>query len=161
VYIGIARCLRHLCARSLFISAWVWKSHFIGSYSCHREFAINIHKDGMLRFTTIPNLCWEEAPIIQKWAEKNCIFHGQMKRYSQKTNKDTLRYLIAIWSIGIARRRLNELIFVKTSISSTCFACSLKLAHAHSESFCQDGSHIVTKCSHLIMSNNKKYKYLI
>ncbi len=31
------------------------------------------------------------------------------------TNKDNFRCFITIWSIGIARRRLNELIFVITS----------------------------------------------
>ncbi len=31
------------------------------------------------------------------------------------TIKDTFRYLITIWSLGIAKRGLNEHIFVKTS----------------------------------------------
>ncbi len=33
------------------------------------------------------------------------------------TIKDTFRYLITMWSIGIAKRGLNEVIFVKTSKS--------------------------------------------
>jgi len=32
------------------------------------------------------------------------------------TNKDTFRCVFAIWSIGIARQGLNEVILVKTSI---------------------------------------------
>ncbi len=48
------------------------------------------------------------------------------------TVKDTFRCLITIWSIGIAKRGLNELIFVKTSNSTKIdifqnfFACSSK-----------------------------------
>ncbi len=34
------------------------------------------------------------------------------------TIKDTFRCLISIWSIGIVKRGLNELIFVKTSSST-------------------------------------------
>ncbi len=34
------------------------------------------------------------------------------------TNNDNFRCLITIWSIGITRRGLNELIFVKTSDST-------------------------------------------
>jgi len=64
-------------------------------------------------------LVLREVPVIKKKAEKNGIFHGQRKGtpHRKHTNKDTFRCLIAIWSIGIARRELNELIFVKTSNS--------------------------------------------
>ncbi len=64
------------------------------------------------------------------------------------TNKDYFRCLITIWIIGIARRGLNELIFVKTSdwkkltlLLLFFFACSL--FHAQSDSFCQHGAYIL------------------
>ncbi len=63
-----------------------------------------------LRFATIDlsyNLWWEAAAVVQK---------GTPLR--KRTNKDHCRCFITIWSIGIARRRLNELIFVKTSNST-------------------------------------------
>ncbi len=34
----------------LFSSAWDLKSHFTGLNLCHREFDMNMHKAGMLRF---------------------------------------------------------------------------------------------------------------
>ncbi len=68
----------------------------------------------------------------------------------KRTNKDNFRCLITIWSIGITRRGLNQLIFVKTSNSNKIdifhfFAFSSKLAPVRSNSFCQHGSHIVRK----------------
>ncbi len=64
----------------------------------------------------------------------------------KRTNKDHFRCLITIWSIGISRRWLNEQIFVKIWNSTKIkmfhfFVCSSKLDRAHSDSFCQHGSH--------------------
>jgi len=65
-------------------------------------------------------LVLREVQVVEKQTEKYSIFHGQRKGTLLRkcTNKDTFRCLIAIWCIGIARRGLNELIFVKTSIST-------------------------------------------
>ncbi len=69
------------------------------------------------------------------------------------TNKDHFRCLITIWSI--ARRGLNELIFVKTSNSTKTdifliyFACSSKLVRATSDTFSQHGSHIFWQFLHV------------
>ncbi len=69
------------------------------------------------------------------------------------TIKDTFRYLITIWSLGIAKRGLNEHIFVKTSNLTKIyifhsffffFACSSKQPVCILHSFCQHGSHITS-----------------
>ncbi len=70
------------------------------------------------------------------------------------TIKDTFRCLITMWSIGIAKRGLNELIFVKTSNSTKIdifhffsFFLPVMLAQnsrAHLHSFCQHWSHITS-----------------
>jgi len=81
---------------------------------------MNIKKVVMLHFKTIPNLCRGEAPVIEK---QNSIFLRERKCTSLRkhTNKNTFRCLIAMWIIGIARRGLNELIFVKTSNSTKIY----------------------------------------
>ncbi len=69
---------------------------------------MNIYKAGMLRFATI-----DLQLVVRSRSEQR---KGTPLRKS--TNKDHFRCLITIWSIGIARRGLNELIFVKTSNST-------------------------------------------
>ncbi len=44
----------------------------------------------------------------------------------KRTNKDDFRCFVTIWSIGITRRGLNELIFVKIS-NSTKFELAFHL----------------------------------
>ncbi len=67
------------------------------------------------------------------------------------TIKDTFRYLITIWSIGIAKRGLNEQFFVKTSNSTKInifhfffFFFLPKQPVRILHSFCQHGSHITS-----------------
>ncbi len=61
----------------------------------------------------------------------------------KRTNKDHFRCLITIWSIVIARRGLNELIY-STHLKNIFhfFVCILKLACVHSDSFCQLRSYL-------------------
>ncbi len=44
----------------LFLSAWVYQSHFTGLNPCHGEFDIDIHTAGMLCFATIDILVSEQ-----------------------------------------------------------------------------------------------------
>ncbi len=58
-----------------------------------------------------------EAPFMRAFRKTVSTRSEQRKGtpLRKRTNKDNFRCLITIWSIGIARRGLNELIFVKTS----------------------------------------------
>ncbi len=73
---------------------------------------MNIHKAGMLRFATIDQL------VVRSSSSRPEGSREKLTPLRKRTNKDHFRCLIAIWNIGIARRGLNELNFVKTSNST-------------------------------------------
>ncbi len=74
---------------------------------------MNIHKAGMLRFTTI-----DLQIVVRNSSSRPVVSREKGGTLRKCTNKDHFRCLIIIWSIGIARKGLNGLIFVKTSNST-------------------------------------------
>ncbi len=87
----------------LFSSAWTWKNPIRYEYSQSTNASL------CKKLTN--NFWWEAEAVIQKWSEKGIPLR-------KHKNKDIFRCLITIWSNGIARKQLNELISVKTSISN-------------------------------------------
>ncbi len=79
----------------LFLSAWVYQSHFTGLNPCHGEFDIDIHTAGMLCFATIDVLVVSSCSQPEVSRENGS---------PQKMYKVHFRCVITIWSIGIARR---------------------------------------------------------
>ncbi len=73
---------------------------------------MNIHKAGMLRFATI------DLQLVVRSSSSRPEVSREGTPLRKRTNKDHFRYLITIWSTEIARRGLNEIIFVKTSNST-------------------------------------------
>ncbi len=73
---------------------------------------MNIHKAGMLRLATI------DLQLVVRSSSHPEVSREKGTPLRNRTNKDHVRCLITIWSIGIARRGLNEQIFVKTSNST-------------------------------------------
>ncbi len=71
---------------------------------------MNIQKAGMLLLATI-----ELQHVVRSSSRPEVSREKVLRKH---TNKDHFRCLITIWSIGMARRGLNELIFVKTSKSA-------------------------------------------
>ncbi len=71
---------------------------------------MNIHKAGMLRFATI------DLQLVVRSSNSCPEASSEKVLLSENIQiKIIFRCLITIWSIGIPRRGLNELIFVKTS----------------------------------------------
>ncbi len=63
---------------------------------------MNIHKAGMLRFATI-----DLQLVVRSSSSRPEVSREKGTPLRKRTNKDHFRYLITIWSIGVARRGLN------------------------------------------------------
>ncbi len=110
--------------------------------SCHGEVDMNIHKAGMLRFVTI------NLQLVVRSTSSRPEASREKVLLSENVQIKIILCLITIWSIGIDRRGLNELIFWKPQIRPKLtffisFACSSKLVRATSDSFCQHGSQMI------------------
>ncbi len=71
-----------------------------------------IYKAGMLRVAMI------DLQLVVRSSSSRPEFSRKCTPLRKRTNKDNFRCLVTILSSGVARRRLNEHIFVKTSNSS-------------------------------------------
>ncbi len=79
---------------------------------------VHIYRDHMLAEAPCARFIYQSAAVREASREKGTPLR-------KRTNKDAFRCLITIWSIGIARRGLNELIFVETWNSTKIYIFQL------------------------------------